>query len=240
MRAVITFHALDLQPGPLSYSPEGLDALLGALSDAQIPVLDLDRLLLPETKRGVSLTFDDGLKSLHDAGVPILRAHRVPAHVFVVPGRLSKDNRWPGQPAAAQTYPMLNWTEIEAIQAAGVRIEGHTANHPDLRALDDAAILEELEEADAIIEARTGRRPTYFAYPYGYHSPRVQAIVRPRYRACFTTRLAYLSEGDDRAALPRLDSHYLRSPRLARRLATARVHRYLSLRGFVRRLRGTE
>lgn len=241
MRAVITFHAIDHQPGPLSLAPEGLDALLGALRDAKIPVLDLDALLSPETKRGVALTFDDGMESVHSAALPILRAHRAPAHVFVVTNRLGGDNRWEGQPANAQAYRMLDWTKVEALHAGGVRIEGHTANHPDLRTLGEAgAIDSELEEADAAIEARVGRRPSYFAYPYGYQNEQVRAIVRRRYRACFTTRLDYLGQDDDPATLPRLDCHYLRSPRVVRSLAGPVVRRYVGLRGVLRRLRGTE
>lgn len=240
MRAVITFHSIDRQPGPLSFAPESLDALLGALAEAKVPVLDLDALLAPETTQGVALTFDDGMETLHDAALPILRAHRAPAHVFIVTNRLSGDNRWAGQPASAQTYAMLDWSQVEALHAGGVKIEGHTANHPDLRMLCDEAIDAEFEESDAAIEMRVGRRPAYFAYPYGYHDARVQAIARRRYRASFTTRLAYLGEGDDPAALPRLDSHYFRSPRLVRAMASPLVRQYVGLRGVLRRLRGTE
>jgi len=240
MRAVITFHSIDRQPGPLSFAPEKLDALLGALAEAEVPVLDLEALLSPDTKHGVALTFDDGMESLHDAALPILRAHKAPAHVFIVTNRLSGDNRWAGQPANAQTYAMLNWSQVEALHAGGVRIEGHTSNHPDLRKLDEGMIDAEFEEADAAIEVRVGRRPAYFAYPYGYHDARVRAVAGRRYRACFTTRLDYLGGDDDPSALPRLDSHYLRSPRLVRALASPMMRHYVGFRGALRRLRGTE
>lgn len=240
MRAVITYHSIDRRPGPLSFAPESLDALLGALAEAELPVLDLDALLAPETTRGVALTFDDGMETVHDAALPILRAHRAPAHVFIVTNRLSGDNRWVGQPTSAQTYAMLDWRQVEALHAGGVRIEGHTANHPDLRTLCDQAIDAEFEEADAVIERRVGRRPAYFAYPYGYYDTRVQRLARYRYRACFTTRLAFLSKGDDPLALPRLDSHYFRSPLLVRAMGSPMVRRYIHMRGVIRRLRGTE
>ena len=63
------------------------------------------------------------------------------------------------------------------LQASGFRIEAHTANHPDLRSLSDAEIEAEMEAADAAIEARLGRRPRFFAYPYGYHDSRVRAVA---------------------------------------------------------------
>lgn len=240
MRAVITFHAIGHEPGPLSFAPEGLDAMLGALADAEVPVLDLDTLLSPATKRGVALTFDDGMRSVHDAALPILRAHTAPAHVFVVTNQIAADNRWKGQPEGTQIYPVLDWPQIEVLHANGVRIESHTASHPDLRTMSGPVIEEELEEADTLIAARLGRKPAYFAYPYGYENKRVRTVAHSRYRACFTTRLAYLGAEDDLAALPRLDSHYLRSPRLVRQLDRPAGRGYIGFRAFLRRLRGSE
>ncbi|MEO8454765.1 MAG: hypothetical protein ABI454_06370 [Sphingomicrobium sp.] len=74
MRAVLTFHSIDDLPGPLSFPPAALDALLVALADAKLPVLELDELL--------------GLAS-----------RQVPAHVFVITSQVGRDKRCPGQPA---------------------------------------------------------------------------------------------------------------------------------------------
>ena len=41
MRAVLTFHSIDDLPGPLSYSPAGLEALLDALDEAGLPILSV-------------------------------------------------------------------------------------------------------------------------------------------------------------------------------------------------------
>jgi peptidoglycan/xylan/chitin deacetylase (PgdA/CDA1 family) len=72
MRAVLTFHSIDDLPGPLSYSPAGLDALLNALADAKVPVLTLDALLGDQSTQGVALTFDDGISTVFSAAMPIL------------------------------------------------------------------------------------------------------------------------------------------------------------------------
>lgn len=238
MKAVITFHSIDRRAGPLSFAPESLDQLLGALAEAELPVVDLSTLLSPATPKGVALTFDDGMATLHHAALPILRAHEAPAHVFVVTNRLAADNRWAGQPASAPTYAMLDWRQIETLHASGVKIEGHTANHPDLRELDAPAIDAELEEADAAIAARLGRRPVYFAYPYGFHDADVRAVARRRYAACFTTQLDFIVPKYCADALPRLDSHYLRSPALVRALGGRAADQYIGLRRMIRRVRG--
>ena len=238
MRAVLTFHSIDGLPGPLSYSASDLEKMLGALDEAKLPIVSLDDLLASPDKDGVALTFDDGISTVFETAMPILRDRQVPAHVFVITKWVGGDNRWPGQPGDATPFKLMDWSQLEAIQSAGFRIEAHTASHPDLRALPDEAIDAEMEEADEVIERRLGRRPQYFAYPYGYHDERVRAIARRRYRAAFTTKLDYLGGNVGLDELPRLDTHYLRSPALTRSLATQPTRAYIAFRRALRRLRG--
>jgi peptidoglycan/xylan/chitin deacetylase (PgdA/CDA1 family) len=238
LRAVLTFHSIDDLPGPLSFSPAALDALLGALAEAELPVLALDDLLGDRQAHGVALTFDDGISTVFGAAMPILAKRQAPAHVFVITSQLGRDNRWPGQPANATPFKLMDWDQLEMLQASGFRIEGHTANHPDLRSLSDAEIESEMEAADAAIEERLGRRPRFFAYPYGYHDSRVRAVARKRYAGCFTTKLDYVGPSAEPDAIPRLDAHYLRSPRLVRVLPSRGAHAYIALRRALRLLRG--
>lgn len=235
MRAVLTFHGIDTAPGPLSYAPEALDGLLAALAISGVPVLDLDRLLEPGTSRGVAITFDDGLRSLYTTGLPILRAHRVPAHLFLSTGAVDAGGRPGGRGAAT-----LTWDMVEKLHQDGIAIESHTHRHPDLRQLSDAAILAECSTADALIERRTGRPPRYFAYPFGCYDRRVAAQIARRYPAAFTTRLAFLSPGDEPARLPRVDVHYLRSRFVYRHLEARSTRWFLQARRLARVIRGSE
>jgi peptidoglycan/xylan/chitin deacetylase (PgdA/CDA1 family) len=238
MRAVLTFHSIDDLPGPLSYSPAGLNALLDALAEAKLPVLTLDALLADQSTQGVALTFDDGIATVFTAAMPILAGRQIPAHVFVITNQVGRDNRWPGQPANATPFKLMDWDQLERLQASGFTIEAHTASHPDLRTLSDAEIDGEMEDADATVEQRLGRRPRYFAYPYGYHDSRVRAIAAKRYAGCFTTKLDYLGASTELDAIPRLDAHYLRSPDFVRALPGKRAQAYIALRRALRRLRG--
>ena len=238
MRAVLTFHSIDDLPGPLSYSPAGLERMLDALDESRLPVLDLDELLADPDANGVALTFDDGISTVFKTAMPILAERKLPAHVFVITNWVGGDNRWPGQPDQATPFNLMDWSQLEAIQNSGFRIEAHTASHPDLRKLTDAQIGAEMEEADSAIESRLGRRPRYFAYPYGYYDARVRAIASKRYRGSFTTKLDYLDPGSATDALPRLDTHYLRSPTFVRALAGGPAHAYIALRRALRGLRG--
>jgi peptidoglycan/xylan/chitin deacetylase (PgdA/CDA1 family) len=101
-------------------------------------------------------------------------------------------------------------------------------------------LAEECRKADTLIADRLGRRPRYFAYPYGYSNPRVRDYARANYRAGVTTELRVLRAQEDFAALPRLDSYYLRAPWVARNLEGPVARAYLWLRGLLRQLRASQ
>jgi peptidoglycan/xylan/chitin deacetylase (PgdA/CDA1 family) len=237
MRAILTFHSIDDSGSVLSYPAQLFAQLLQAVARAGLPVCDLDTLLLPEAKEGIALTFDDGLRSVFTAALPILRDHAAPAHLFLTTGAVGGDNRWPSQPARAPRFPMMSWTEVEQLHDAGCRIEGHTVSHPDLRALADEAVLAESAEADAAIARRLGRAPRYFAYPYGALNTRIASLLRERYRACLTTKLRPLRDDHDPAALGRIDSYYLRHRWLARDLRAPSIRGYIMMRRWLREVR---
>jgi peptidoglycan/xylan/chitin deacetylase (PgdA/CDA1 family) len=237
VRAILTFHSIDDSGSVLSYPPKTFDRLLQALQRCGIPVLDLDKLLWPQTKTGVVLTFDDGMRSVFTEALPILRSHSVPAHLFLTTGIVGTTNRWPSQPAAAPLFEMLRWREIEALQGAGVRIEAHTASHPDLRQLSDDSLRAECERADEIIASTLGTRPRYFAYPYGFNDARVRSFARERYVGSVTTDVRMLRQREDPAALPRLDTYYFRNEFLFRDLQSLPTFAYVALRRGLRWLR---
>lgn len=240
MRAILTFHSIDDSGSVLSYPPRAFAELIAALHAAELPICDLDTLLAPTTRRGVALTFDDGMRSVFTHALPVLREHASPAHLFLTTAAVGGNNRWSTQPAKAPCFEMLSWDELEQLQQAGVRIESHTHSHPDLRQLDDQGIAAECSEADRTIEKRMGRRPRYFAYPYGFRNLRASSYARDHYRASVTIELREIRGNEDPAALPRLDSYYLRVPWTFRQLDATLPRAYLALRGVLRRLRGSE
>lgn len=234
MRAVITFHHLGDEAGPLAFPARSFDALLRALASDRLPVVGLDSLLAPGAAHGVALAFDDGWRSVLTRALPALRAAGARAHLFLCTGVVARE-----VPASARmpAFAPLDWDEVERLHREGVAIESHTHTHPDLRALGEEAIAAECERADALIERRVGRRPRYFAYPGGRHGAAARRVAASRYEAAFTTRLAMLGGADDRYALPRLDAHYLRRAPL-RRLDAPSTRAWLALRRALRSIGG--
>jgi peptidoglycan/xylan/chitin deacetylase (PgdA/CDA1 family) len=240
VRAILTFHSIDDRDSVLSYSPYYFSLLLESLEANNIPVCDLATLLDPGTRAGVAITFDDGMRSVLQHALPVLRDHAAPAHLFVATRAIDSDSSWPQDEHGIAPYEMLSWGELEQLQSGGVYIESHTHSHPDMRSLEAAQMQDECEQADQLIEQRMGRRPRFFAYPFGYHNPRVRDFARARYQAALTTELRTLVRDEDRAALPRLDSYYLRSAWRIRHLDTATVRGWLALRNGLRNIRGSQ
>jgi peptidoglycan/xylan/chitin deacetylase (PgdA/CDA1 family) len=118
---------------------------------------------LPTTQKVVALTFDaganaDGLPSI----LSTLSAQGVPATFFLT-------GQW------AQSFP------AQAAQIAAkpsYAIGNHTFDHPDLTKLSDAAVAKEVNDAQAAIQAATGRdsRPL-FRFPFGARDGRTVTDV---------------------------------------------------------------
>jgi peptidoglycan/xylan/chitin deacetylase (PgdA/CDA1 family) len=240
MRAILTFHSIDEKDSVISCSPRYFSMLLDALAAKDIPVLDLDTLVHPDTRRGVAITFDDGMQSVCRNALPVLRDHGATAHVFVATGAIEGADRWPADDYSIPDYDMLNWDELATLHEAGIAIESHTHSHPDMRTLSAQQMLDDCERADILIRERLGRRPAWFAYPYGYHNQAVRDFARNRYRGTVTTELRPLGAREDSAALPRLDSYYLRSDWRIRHFDTLPVTAYLATRNFLRNIRGSQ
>lgn len=138
---VLAYHGLD---DPSSFSRQ-LDYLarnmrpvsLDELGDAVARRRDLPQ-------HAVLITFDDGYRSVLEAGVPLLRERGFPAVVFVVAGLLDTDEPfW--------------WTEVEALLGLG----GSAGRYRDLPAAALVAKLKTVPDAErleVVTELRGGAR----------------------------------------------------------------------------------
>ncbi len=240
MRAILTFHSIDDSGSVISYPPKLFETLIRALARSGVPILDLPTLLTPGCVSGVAITFDDGMCSVRQHALPVLQHYDAPAHLFLTTGPVPQDAPWPSQPSDIPSFPMLSWDDVDALTKGGMFIENHTHTHPDMRSLDRDQMQTECALSDEFIEARTGRKPRYFAYPFGYYSSEAVAFADERYEATVTTELRSLGPDEALALLPRLDSFYLKTPKLFEQLESRPVQAYLSLRSFLRSVRGSQ
>jgi len=238
MRAIFTFHSIDDERSLLSFSPKSLSALLNALKNKKIPVCDINTLMKPETKRGVALTFDDGMHSVIKNALPVLKDYGVNAHIFISTDSVNS-KKWPTPTTGIPGFKMLGWGEIEKLHKYGIHIESHTKTHPDMRTLSSSCVEDECIGSDEIILERLGRLPEYFAYPFGYHNNSTRNFIRQRYRGGVTTELRMIGNNEDLATIPRLDSYYFRSDATINRLDSPAMNAYLYLRWKLRTWKGS-
>jgi peptidoglycan/xylan/chitin deacetylase (PgdA/CDA1 family) len=185
-KLVLCYHALsDSWEADLSTTPQRFERQLRLVLDRgyhAVPFTDL--VVSHDRDRRVAITFDDAYRSVIELGAPILRRLGIPATVFVPTDYTGRDApmRWPGidqwigGPAETELMPM-SWDEIRSLRAAGWEIGSHSASHPHLTQLDDAALTEELTRSKRACETELGRACTSIAYPYGDVDRRVIAAA---------------------------------------------------------------
>ncbi len=106
------------------------------------------------TQWDLSLTFDDGLRSVLTV-VPELGARGIPFTIFVV-------TDW-----ASQGGHFMTWADLEGLAGSGTTIGSHSVTHPNFRELTSAQRLDELERSRREISGRLGTAVEQFAIPFG-------------------------------------------------------------------------
>ena len=140
----------------------------------------------------VFLTFDDGFRDNFTHAFPLLRAYGATALVFLLPPAVDDGGplAWPEVQERRERHPevfrSLTWPMVEEMAEGGVEFGSHSCAHPDLTALDDEALAEELLQSRRRIADRLGGCDT-LAYPFGFWDARVAtAAAAAGYRWAFT------------------------------------------------------
>ncbi|MFJ9409891.1 polysaccharide deacetylase family protein [Streptomyces sp. NPDC101393] len=180
---ILMYHAVGASPAPaawaLSVTPDAFAAQLEVLAAGGFTPLTTAALGAawrdgrPLPAKPVLITFDDGYEGVHRHALPALAAHGFAATVFVTTGWL----RGPYDTGGALDT-MLDWDQVRQLSAAGVEIGGHSHSHPQLDALGDARLRDEVLRCRQLITEEVGSAPQSFAHPYGYSSRRVRQTVR--------------------------------------------------------------
>ena len=134
----------------------------------------------------VAITFDDGGRDNYTVAFPILQLHGFRATFFVITGFVG--NRL-----------CMDWDQLRTMHAAGMAIESHTVDHPDLRNLDASRLAEELTASRASLARELGEDARILSYPQGRYNGTVMAAAEAAgYEAAVTTRLWWTSSSPSR------------------------------------------
>lgn len=119
---------------------------------------------LPE--KPIVLTFDDGYLDNYENAFPILQEFGFIGTFFVITDLADQ---------GAEGY--ANWEQLKEMAAAGMRIESHTKNHPDLSTMGRADIIFQALGSQETIAAHIGYMPRYLCYPGGRYDEETMQIL---------------------------------------------------------------
>ncbi|MBK8988528.1 MAG: polysaccharide deacetylase family protein [Chloroflexi bacterium] len=177
---ILMYHYLSTPPADadiyrtdLSTEPEMFRqqmAYLAANGYTPIDFYDLslaivNELTLPD--KPVILTFDDGYLDNYQNAFPVLQAYGFTATFFVITDFV--DRELPGY---------MTWDMLKEMAAAGMRIESHSRNHPDLSGKSRDFVIYQLLGSQETLAAHLGYTPRYFCYPSGRYDETTMAILQ--------------------------------------------------------------
>jgi peptidoglycan/xylan/chitin deacetylase (PgdA/CDA1 family) len=112
-----------------------------------------------------------------------------------------------GSPDLEAPRQMLTWDEVRALQGL-TTWGGHTHTHPILALLGEDELEDEIRLCGERIEAETGTRPRYFAYPNGrcedFTAATRAALSRHGFEVAFATEEGVNGPGTDFLAVKRI------------------------------------
>ncbi len=233
---ILTYHAVENGPAPLCIHPDIFRAHVGVIQRSGIEVVTvaaLARRLREQDldKPTLTITFDDGFRSIVTTAGPILHDHGLPATVFCVAGRLGGKSDWPSARSGTFTGALADESELIRLRTLGFELGSHGMQHEPLVGDDEDLVRAEIVGSKVLLEERLGVTVDSFAYPYGAAPSAAAArLVRHTYKAACTTALAEATVESDPLELPRIDSYYVRRPELLEQALEGSLGSYLSRR----------
>ena len=199
-------HVSEVTPASTSVSPKTFRQHLDYLSSNDFTVLPLGQVLktlaegrqLPE--KTVSITFDDAYRSVLDQAMPMLKERNWPFTVFVNTKAIDKGYR---------NY--LRWDGLKLLLNNGAEVGNHSHTHSHLvrllkgetREQWRARIEDDINSAQKRLREELGVDAEMFAYPFGEHTPELQAIVDELGFYGIAQQSGALGHGFNKLAVPR-------------------------------------
>lgn len=124
----------------------------------------------------MSLTFDDGHKTVLTDAMPLLETYSVTATAYIVPSWTQID---------PDEY--MTWDDIEVLQAAGWDIGSHSMTHHKLTEVDPYDLDWEIGQSQAVLQSK-GFSAKSFSLPHEAYNQAVMRVVKQYYESCKTDR----------------------------------------------------
>lgn len=198
---VLMYHKVNDHPGNSVTVPVSLfDEQMAQLRELGYRPVSLDDVRayylegVPLPPKAVLITFDDGYRDNLENALPILRRYGYPAVLFAPVGYLGDSRPLPHDEHLARrgiANPTLDWSDLPALEAAGVRVESHGIGHRPLADLDLDEAAREITLSKLRLEEALGRPVRAFAYVKGseahYRPVHLSLLRQAGYELAFTS-----------------------------------------------------
>ncbi len=227
---ILMYHSISYSSHPkferMIVSPMLFEKQMAYLSEHQYTPMTVTQLMLARTEEGhvwpekpVIITFDDGFADFFTNALPILKKYALPATLYIATAFVNGTSRWLHREKETMRR-MLTWEQVSEISANGIECGAHTQTHPQLDTMSVSQARQEIELSKKILEEHLKQEILSFAYPFGYHTTRVQQLVREAgFLSACAVKYAMSTENDDPFALARLMAENMSEEDFAARLA---------------------
>lgn len=156
----------------------------------------------------IIFSFDDGFINFYDKALPVISRHNIRAIIFITVGFIEGRVASGIFAGAGFDIKPLTWEMVRDISSAGIEIGSHAITHPNLLKIGRKAALMEINDSKKIIEDKTGKEATCFAYPYGGRNAfnsRIKDIVKNSgYKKAYTNIMGFNTAATDPYELRRI------------------------------------
>lgn len=205
---ILEYHTITNTPDPSSeiynVPPAEFSAQLDYLQENGYTTITLNdfaraqRFGDPLPEKPIVLTFDDGYADNYSEMLPILEAHGMTAVIYVITNELGK-------------HGYLTMSQLKEMQARGIEIGSHTADHLPLVTLNDEFLVNQIRTSKIFLEW-SGLEPIgSLSYPNGvYNSQIIQMLKDENYLTAVTGEAGLNNLDSDPYTLRRV---HIRKPR---------------------------
>jgi peptidoglycan/xylan/chitin deacetylase (PgdA/CDA1 family) len=153
----------------------------------------------PLPDKTVVITFDDGYDNIYDNAHPILKEFAFPYTIFVNP------------PLIGTVGYQLNWQQVKLMATEKASFANHGKQHNHLLSKNAneskqvwlSRTVQEIEDAEKILEQKMGYSLKYFAYPYGEFDKQLKMQLSAQGYIGFAQHSGAIASHSDFSALPR-------------------------------------